>query len=250
LEKRWGDVHHRLVQYSCDRLQHALPPDLRARVEERVFVEFEQDPPRRIIPDVTVYERKQSSDAYSLHERGGVAVAEPLIFRVREPEITEGYIEIRERAGGKVITVIEFLSPANKIGGTGQQKYLEKQREILRSEASLVEIDLVRAGNRVLALPAAEIPTHFTRDYLATISPGWDHCTIELYRMPLRERLPVLPIPLRPDEQRIHLDLQALIDEAYEKGGHDDLNYSEPLDPPLQEDEAGWIAAILRAKVA
>ena len=68
--------------------------------------------------------------------------------------------------------------------------------------------------------------------------------------MPLRERLPVLPIPLRPDEQRIHLDLQALIDEAYEKGGHDDLNYSEPLDPPLQEDEAGWIAAILRAKVA
>jgi uncharacterized protein DUF4058 len=62
-----------------------------------------------------------------LREGDGPAVAEPEIFGVLDEPVTEGYLEIRERAGGKVITGIEFLSLANKLGGVGQQKYLEKQ---------------------------------------------------------------------------------------------------------------------------
>jgi hypothetical protein len=41
LEESWGDVHHRLITYAADQLQTTLPKDLRARVEERVFVESE-----------------------------------------------------------------------------------------------------------------------------------------------------------------------------------------------------------------
>ena len=42
LERFWRDVHHRLVTYAADALQPNLPEDLRARVEERVFVETEE----------------------------------------------------------------------------------------------------------------------------------------------------------------------------------------------------------------
>lgn len=115
LEKYWGDVHSALIIYTRDALQPGLPPDLLARVEERVFVETELGANRRIIPDVHV--------AMALRE-GGTAVAEPEVFEVLEEPITERYLEIRMRDGGKVITVIEFLGPANKSGGEGQQKYL------------------------------------------------------------------------------------------------------------------------------
>jgi hypothetical protein len=31
----WGDVHRRIVTYTCDQIQSRLPADLRARMQER-----------------------------------------------------------------------------------------------------------------------------------------------------------------------------------------------------------------------
>ena len=186
LELHSGDVHHRLVQYAGDSLQTHLPEDLFARVEERVYVEDENQVARAIIPDVVVSQVHPWTGS-SADSSGGVAVANPLVFELSSPELTEGYVEIRDR-GGKVITVIEFLSPSNKRAGVGRDKYLEKQQEVLRSAASLVEIDLVRAGQRALALPAYDIPSEHRADYLACVSPGWRHKRRLLYPMPLRHR--------------------------------------------------------------
>jgi hypothetical protein len=33
----WGDVHAALVVYACEAIQGMLPPELRARMDERVF---------------------------------------------------------------------------------------------------------------------------------------------------------------------------------------------------------------------
>jgi hypothetical protein len=245
LEKRWGDVHHSLVQYARDALQPRLPRDLRARVEERVFVEAEPSRARQIIPDVYI-SQQSTPGSFEMREAAETAVAEPLVFQLHSPPVTEGYIEIRERGGGAVITVIEFLSPANKRRGTGHAKYLEKQSEVLESNASLVEIDLVRTGQRVLALPTEEIPKNVANDYLACISPGWDHDRLELYAMPLRRRLPILPIPLRETEPRVNLDLQALIEQAYTLGAYDDLDYSTEPVPPLSPEDAKWASELLK----
>jgi hypothetical protein len=248
LENRWSDVHHSLIQYTRDTLQPALPSDLRARVEERVFVESEPDLRRGIVPDVHNIQRHgATSDSGYREGESDVAVAEPLVSGVHNVEITEGYIEIRERGGGKVITVIEFLSPANKSGGAGQEKYLEKQAEVLASKASLVEIDLVRAGNHVVALAEHRIPTANRTDYLVCISPGWRHGRHELYPIKLRERLPIVPIPLRKDEERVKLDLQALIEQSYRTGRYDDLDYAAELDIPLAPDDATWASEILKS---
>ena len=248
LESRWGDVHQRLITYSADQLAAQLPDDLRARVEERVFVETEAEQVRRIVPDVQVAHYPIGGvGGYTLSETGVAGVAEPTAFLLEDETVTESYVEIRERAGGRVVTVIEFLSPGNKAGGEGQRLYLQKQREILRSETNLVEVDLVRLGQRVLAFPEHCIPSPHRFDYLACVRCAWSKRGRELYAMPLRQRLPTIAIPLRQPDRPVRLDLQALIDQCYANGRHDDLDYTGPPSPPLAADDHAWAEALLSA---
>jgi len=99
----------------------------------------------------------------------------------------------------------------------------------------------------MLALPHFEIPVQHRNDYLACISPGWRRKRRELYVLPLRQRLPSLPIPLRPTDQPARLDLQALVDQVYTSGRYDDLDYSAELDPPLTPEDAAWAATLVKA---
>ncbi len=247
LEARWGDVHQRLITYSADQLGIHLPADLRARVQERVFVEADAKEIRRVVPDVHVAEypaQKSSPSAFS--EGTGLSFAEPLVFLIQEDAVTEGFIEIRERSGGRVITVIEFLSPANKAGGEGQRLYQQKQKEILRSETNLVEIDLVRSGQRVLAFPEPRIPTEHGEDALVCIRRAKSERARELYALPLRERLPAIPIPLREQDRPVPLDLQALLDQCYHNGRYDDIDYTKAPVPELPPADAAWAESLLR----
>jgi hypothetical protein len=242
LELHWGDVHQTLIVYARDVLQPRLPDDLLARIEERVYVESSQSGrSRRIVPDLRVSESyRQSAEPPSEFRENAIADAEPIVFEMDELEVSESFITICEAEGGAVITIIEFLSPANKRPGPGQLKYREKQTEALQSAASLVEIDLVRSGERVLALPTPEIPAPHRDDYLACISPGWRRNRRELYTMPLRRRLPNIPIPLRQHESPVSLDLQRLIDQAYAAGRYHKLDYSAALNPTLPAADAAW----------
>jgi hypothetical protein len=248
LEARWGDVHQRLITYAADQLGLRLPDDLRARVEERVYVETEADQVRRIVPDLHVAQYHPSAGSQSASgDTGGLALAEPMVFLLEDEAQTEGYIEIRERGGGRVITVIEFLSPANKAGGEGQRIYVQKQRELLRSATNLVEVDLVRSGQRVIAFPEHRLPPQCQRDGLVCIRCAWSERARELYALPMRHRLPVIPIPLRQTDRPIPLDLQALIDQCYRNGRYDDIDYAQPAIPPLAADDAAWADALLKA---
>jgi len=247
LERHWGDVHHSLVQYTRDALQAGLPPDLRARVEERVYLETEPGAGRLVVPDLHVAKlRREPQSPMALREEGGVALAKAEIFEILDEPITEGYLEIRERGGGKVVTVIEFLSPANKLGGDGQRKYVEKQQQILRSDSSLVEIDLIRAGQRVLALPNDYIRDDVHNEYMVCTSPGWHRTRRALYVMPLPQPLPVIPIPLRRTDRDLPLNLQELVDHVYAAGRYDDIDYRVELDPPFASQHAKWATELLK----
>jgi hypothetical protein len=248
LEARWGDVHQSLITYARDALQPQLPPDLRARVEERVFVETEAEQIRRIVPDLHVAQYHPNHAAPpALHETGGVVMAEPMVFLLEDEAVTEAYIEIRERAGGRVITVIEFLSPANKAGGEGQRLYLQKQNEVLHSDTNLVEIDLVRSGQRVIAFPEHRIPSPHRHDYLVCVRCAASGRARELYALPLRERLPAIPIPLRKTDRSVLLDLQGLINQCYHNGRYDDIDYSQPPIVPLSAEDSAWAEGVLKA---
>jgi hypothetical protein len=119
LEQHWRDVHHALTTYARNQIQAQLPGDLRARLEEREFVESAEAVLRSLYPDIPVVERGRTKTPAA--PLGGVAVAEPLILQLPDEPVTEGYIEIVDLSSGKrVVTVIEVLSLSNKIAGPGR----------------------------------------------------------------------------------------------------------------------------------
>ena len=66
--------------------------------------------------------------------------------------------------------------------------------------------------------------------------------------MPLREKLPVLPVPLRPPEADVPLDLAQAFAVVYERAGYDlSVDYRRPPVPPLERKDAEWAAALLDA---
>ena len=115
LEQFWRDIHARCIIYTADQLQAHLPPDLRARVEERVVVEPAFGTTRSIYLDIRVVERGQGRAPIHAVEPAP-ALAEPLIIYAFDEPTTESFIEIiAVGSGRRVVTVIEVLSLANKL---------------------------------------------------------------------------------------------------------------------------------------
>lgn len=248
LENHWGDVHARLVTYSCDQIQPRLPRDLRARMQERLLIQPTDDKGRDVIPDVRVVERPRLG-----RNGGGVAVevdepATPHIYLLDERE-TETFIEIVDaRTREHVVTVIEILSLSNKRGGRDTDKYVQEREERAAARISLVEIDLLRDGKRELGDRELNIPRSDRSTYAACVHRGWRRIAFEVYPLPLRTRLPKIRIPLRETDPDVVLDLQAILDLAYANGGYDDTNYAVEPVPPLGADDAAWADAVLREK--
>jgi hypothetical protein len=141
---------------------------------------------------------------------------------------------------------VEVLSPSNKYAGPGRELYRQKQRDLAAGTVSLVEIDLLRAGPHVLQLPLARYPPDYRTPYKVCVHRGWK-ATAEIYRVPLREPLPAIRVPLRPTDADAPLDLQALITQVYRHGRYDDIDYTVPPVPPLDPDDAAWADELLRA---
>ncbi len=53
-------------------------------------------------------------------------------------------LEVRDRLGRELVTVIELLSPSNKRAVDDREQYLARRRELFRSSTHLVETDLLR----------------------------------------------------------------------------------------------------------
>ena len=245
LERHWGDVHTSLVTYARDRLQQLLPGDLRARVEERVVVsQWERS--RSIFPDVRVIETARISRRSG--RRGTAAVvAEPLVIDVADELETQRFVEIREVSPeSRLVTVIEVLSPTNKRPGDGQEQYLRKQQELRQAGVSLVEIDLVRDGDWVVAVPIDALEPKVRTPYRVVVRRGWRRLQAEYYAISLSDRLPTIKVPLRPTDSDVPLDLQALLDQCYENGGYSDIDYTRPPEPRLPATAARWAAQLLR----
>jgi hypothetical protein len=227
-------------------IQANLPSDLRARVEERVFLESPEGRGRSVYPDVRVYERPVTNGGSHTSTVGGVALAEPMVIHFPLEEITERYIEIRDAGtDGKVITIIEFVSMANKQAGEGRRKYLQKQQECREAQVNLVEIDLLRAGESVFHFPVQSVPLSQRTPYRIAVWRATKPEQVEYYPIRLQDRLPAIAIPLRQSDRDVPLDLQPILEQAYRNGRYDDLDYTRDADPPLVGEDAAWATTLL-----
>jgi hypothetical protein len=128
--------------------------------------------------------------------------------------------------------------------------HAEKRSELRAAYVNLVEIDLTHSGKRILGLHPGHVPPAYRTTYQVC---GWRArrpLAFEVYRAPLRERLPAIKVPLREKDADVPLDLQALIDQCYANGRYDDLDHKVDPDPPLDREDAAWADELLRAKGA
>lgn len=249
LEQSWGDIHHRLITYASNQLQRRLPGDLRARVDERVFLEVDDMRVRHIAPDVRIVESDRGTSRGSVAVAPGAVIAERLILAAESEPATQGFIEILDvRSGRRVVTVIEFLSPSNKTKGDGRDQYIKKRDECLTAGVNFVEIDLVRAGKRMLAVPLSRVPPEHRTPYQVCVTRNWPTTYHEVYPVALREPLPTIAVPLRPGDDDVPLSIQPLIEQAYLDGRYDDIDYTVDPIPRLRPDDAAWADALLREK--
>ncbi len=246
LEMHWRDVHTALMIYARDAIQDRLPGDLLARVEEGVSIDLGDDL-RGAAPDVQVVETPTSIPSAPELEESLTAVAEPLVVPVSLPH-TERHITIVDAgSGNRVVTAIEFLSPTNKIPGPDRQRYLRKQQDYLDGRVNLVEVDLIRSGIFTLAVPEWGINQQFRSTYQICVRRSSRPDEAEVYRAPLRERLPIIRIPLRPKDRDVPLDLQDLIDQCYRRGRYAAIDYTNDPVPLLSLPDARWADELLRA---
>ena len=228
----WGDFHSRFNPIIADALNPVLRPRYVTRVQHRVVLERDDGTPQDRYPDVGVFE----ADAWAgdVGGGGGLALAvEPRTVTLPQPdEFRQTFVEIRGLSDGRLVTVIELMSPSNKRPrGSDRGAFLAKRRETLRADASFVEIDLLRGGR---PLPPADArPPH---TYAALVVRPWDAPQADLFEWPLLSPLPTLPVPLAEGEAPVLLDLQAAFATLYERAAYDTLDYAAELQPPLPDD--------------
>ena len=159
-----------------------------------------------------------------------------------EDEIHEARLEVIDTNQHSVVTVIELLSPTNKITGSrGRASYEQKRREIMTSSSHFVEIDLLREGDHLHTrelLPQGDYFVHVSRKDRRPKGYVWP------IRLP--QRLPVIGIPLKEGDTDVALDLQAVLITAYDRAAYDlEIDYrSEPM-PPLTQEASDWVNSLL-----
>jgi hypothetical protein len=80
-------------------------------------------------------------------------------------------------------------------------------------------------------------------DYHALVSPGNRRPDCDIYSWTMRQPLPTIPIPLRPPDPNIFIDLAAVFATTYEKGRYARaLDYNKPPPISLGEHDLKWIA--------
>lgn len=152
----------------------------------------------------------------------------------------EAYLSIIDRQSREVVTVVELLSPANKQkSGPDRVQYLARRDAVLASQASLVEIDLLRGGEPMPGEPRPSCA------YSVLVSRPGERPDSGFWPLELSGRLPVVPIPLRSPRPDASLDLQALLHRVYDEAGYEFYIYDGPPQPALTPEEAAWAEPFL-----
>ena len=205
----WPVFHHQLVMCLYQILLPGLVDRYRARVTQRHYV-----------------------------------TEQALFTSVIREEHHEDLIEIRQRNDGRLITLVDVVSPANKTAAAGRAAYLERRREGKSAGANLVELDLVLQGQPTLEYSRDGLPDW---DYAVTVTRSTQPERYEIYTATLQKRLPRFRLPLAPDDRDTVLDLQAAFTRCYDQGGFAArIDYGK--DPPttMTAEDKQWLQEFLR----
>jgi len=236
----WQDFHTRFVTALSDALVEQLLPRYVVSLEEHVYVHASPEPDRYFLgrPDVAV--KQTQFEAPQLETDTAVLDAPSHLLLPERADIsTEPYLEIRDRDDELVITVIELLSPTNKRVGPDREQYLAKRQRYLASNVHVIEIDLLRGGDR---MPAEDMPDG---DYCVIVRRAEQLRRAGCWPLRLRDPLPLIPVPLKAPDPDARLDLQNLLHLVYDRAGYRYRIYNNPPRPPLHPADAKWAETVV-----
>jgi hypothetical protein len=226
----WKDFHDDLINEMRRAISTALPPGYICRTGNRSYIvlaESEEKTERRVEPDVHVTAPRERKAAAIAEEESESVLLRAFI----EEDFDETFIDVYElQPERRLVTSIEVLSPSNKRRDSpGWKRYLRKRQALLLGRANLVELDLLRGGDRMPMLD----PLPASPYYLLVAREDWaPDCRV--WPAHFDRPLPTLPIPLSKPDPDIRLALQPMVEAIYERGRyHEDIDYSQPLTPPL-----------------
>ncbi|RIK41676.1 MAG: hypothetical protein DCC55_11140 [Chloroflexi bacterium] len=232
----WPDVRNRLIAAIADAVAPVVAPRYYVALERRTYLLKPDDIVFIGRPDIALVTQSQPVVAPTAPMYNGVLdVDVPMA-----DEVGEDYLEIHEVRTGKLVTLVEVLSPTNKLDKNGREQYEAKRAQVLTTRTNLVEIDLLCAGE-----PMAVIGRAARSDYRILVSRGHQRPRAQLYFFSLRQPIPQFPLPLLPGEAEPLVDLNTILHALYTRARFDlRLDYAQPSVPPLSPEDADWAATL------
>jgi hypothetical protein len=205
----WPVFHHQLVMCLYQILQPGLVDRYRARVNQRHYV-----------------------------------LEQALFTSVLREEHHEDYIEIRQRSDGRLVTLLEVVSPPNKVTQAGRAAYLAKRDEGKKAKANLVELDLLLQGQPTLEYSRDGLPDW---DYAVTVTRSTQPERYEIYTTTLQKKLPRFRLPLAADDRDTVLDLHTAFTRCYDQGDFAaKIDYRKEPATPLGDEDRKWLLDVLK----
>ncbi|HEY1860875.1 MAG TPA: DUF4058 family protein [Gemmataceae bacterium] len=172
------------------------------------------------------------------------ATEQALFTSIIREEHQEEFIEIRQRGDGRVVTLIEVVSPANKTTAAGRRAYLDKRKAGRSAGANLVEIDLVLQGQPMLEYSRDGLPEW---DYAVSVTRSTQPERYEIYTATLQKRLPKFRLPLAADDRDQFIDLHQAFTKCYDQGDFAaKVNYAAAPSVSLEEEDRQWLEELLK----
>jgi hypothetical protein len=237
----WPDVHNRLIAALADDLSVRVAPRYYVGLERRTYLLKADDLVFIGRPDIAM---APASDAPARASQPTVTSTAVLEVDVPMPdEVYENFLEIHEVKTAKLVTILELLSPVNKLHKQGREDYQRKRDHVFRSWTNLVEIDLLRAGE-----PMPVIGPPVQSDYRLLISRGTQRPRAYLIAFNLRQPIPPFTLPLLPDDEEPEVALNRILHDLYQRAHFDlRLDYTQPSIPPLSDADAAWAQELPQA---
>lgn len=233
----WPDFHSTIIQTWREAVRRALPPNYVARIDERVSViDYVEAEGLRFGPDVSV-EKLDAPAVPQKSPKSASAVLEPVVIPMLiEEETREAYVKILHHPDNTLVTVLEVLSPTNKCE-PGRSAFRTKHNELLKQSVHLVNLDLLVGGKRLPLKKPYPPGDFFALVARADLVPD---CLV--YPWSLRDPLPVISIPLLPEDGDIEIDLAPVYATALERGDYESsIDYARPLSIRIGKPDADWV---------
>lgn len=240
----WPDVHTTLITAIRAAIAGQLPDGYVARIDQYVWVQDIDSEEKwlRGKPDAFVIET-DGDHPKPAASRAAIAPPTVIVTFPSSKKVGNRVIKIIDKKDRRVVTVVELLRPANKTAGEDRTFYLDKRKEYLAAGTNLVEIDLLRDGDR---LPMGR-PRPRSADYYILVSRAEEFPRVGVWAMTVRDPLPTIPIPLKEKDSDIPVALRTCLDGAYDSARYgQEIDYAEPPVPPLRQPDAEWAAELLK----